>query len=127
VICREPEHEEAAFRKFRERQMARYRKMIGANLGDWYGAFIDRRLVADLGIFCREGLGRYQTVQTHPDFRRRGIAGMMVFEAALQAKEKFNLHTLVIIAEEDSAPGRLYQSLGFDPVERQVGLEWWMA
>lgn len=125
VICRDPEHEEATYRTFRERQMARYRKMMEANLGDWYGAFIDRRLVADLGIFYREGLGRYQTVQTHPDFRRRGIAGKMVFEAARQAKEKFNLHTLVIIAEGESAAAKLYRSVGFNHVEQQVGLEWW--
>jgi hypothetical protein len=29
------------------------------------------------------------------------------------------------VADRDSAPARLYASLGFEPTEQQVGLEWW--
>jgi GNAT superfamily N-acetyltransferase len=125
VICREPEFDEVEYRAYRRLQMARCRRMVAANLGDWYGAFIDDRLVADLGIFHGDGIGRYQMVQTHPDFRGQGIAGTMVYEAARQALAKHDLQTLVIVADESSAPARLYQSVGFKPLEIELGLEWW--
>jgi GNAT superfamily N-acetyltransferase len=125
VACREPEFEEGEYRAYKKQQMARYRKMVASDLGDWYGAFIDRRLVADLGLFHHEGVGRYQAVETHPDFRRRGIAGTLVYIAGCQAKADYNLHTLVIVAEQASSPARLYESLGFQLTEKQIGLERW--
>jgi GNAT superfamily N-acetyltransferase len=126
VISRDEGHEENAYRTFRIFMMERYRRMEQAGLGHWYGAFLDDRLVADLGVFHDgRGLGRYQSVETHPDFRKRGIAGRMVYEAGRQAMSEYGLDTLVIIAEADSSPSRLYESAGFKPVERNVGLLWW--
>jgi GNAT superfamily N-acetyltransferase len=125
VLCREPEHEEAGYREFRHRAMDRYRRMGEAGLGHWYGAFLGDRLVADLGVFHDgRGLGRYQSVETHPDFRRQGIAGTLIYEAGRQAIARHDLHTLVIIAEEDASPARLYQSLGFVPTEKSIGVLW---
>jgi GNAT superfamily N-acetyltransferase len=125
VVCREPEFGESEYRTFRSRQMNRYRKMAESGLGDWFGAFIDQRLVADLGIFHKGGLGRFQSVQTHPDFRRRGIAGTLIARAGRQAMVAYGLHTLVIVTDPDSGPERLYASLGFRQTEEQVGLERW--
>jgi len=125
VACRDPEFEEGEYREFQKRQMERYRKMTASGLGDWFGAFIEQKLVADLGLYHHEGIGRFQSVETHPGFRRRGIAGTMIVEASRQAKEKYSLHTLVIVADQDSSPARLYTSLGFELTEKQVGLEWW--
>jgi len=125
VVCREPEFTEREYRIFRQREMDRYRVMAASGRGDWYGAFADQQLVADLGLFHQEGTGRYQSVETHPDFRRRGIAGTLVFESARQAQTKYGIHTLVIVAEGASSAARLYGSLGFQQTEKQVGLEWW--
>jgi len=125
VVCREPEFEETEYRVFRQRQMNRYRAMVEFGLGDWFGAFAEKRLVADLGIFHDEGIGRFQSVQTHPDFRRRGIAGTLIVAAGRQAMAGHNLNSLVIVAEEASSPSRLYESLGFQSIEKQLGLEWW--
>jgi GNAT superfamily N-acetyltransferase len=125
VICREPEFDEVGFRAFRRGQMKRYRKMAATGLGEWYGAFVGKRLVADAGVFLNGRLGRFQSVQTHPDFRRRGIGGTLVFESGRQALTKHNLQTLVIVADETSGPTRLYETIGFEQVEEQVGLEWW--
>jgi len=124
VGCREPEFDESEYREFQKKQMARYRTMTTSGHGDWYGAFIEQKLVADLGLYHHEGVGRFQSVETNPDFRRRGIAGKMIVEASRQAREKYNLHTLVIVADQDSDPARLYTSLGFELTEKQVGLEW---
>lgn len=125
VACREPEFEEGEYLQFQRQQMARYRRLAASGHGDWYGAFIGRRLVADLGLFNREGVGRYQSVVTHPAFRRRGIAGTLVCEAGRQALARYGLQALVIVADQDSSPARLYASLGFAPAEQQLGLEWW--
>ncbi len=125
VLTREPEFTESGYRIFRERAMDRYRRMAARGLGDWFGAFLAGKLVADLGIFHSGAVGRYQSVQTHPDFRRRGCAGTLVFEASRYAMEHYGLDTLVIVAETDSAAGRLYQSLGFAATEYQTGLEKW--
>jgi predicted GNAT family acetyltransferase len=105
--------------------MARYRAMAAAGLGAWFGAFIGGQLVADSGVFHHQELGRFQEVETHPDYRRRGIGGTMVYAAARYALAHFGIQTLVIVADRDSAPARLYASLGFEPTEQQVGLEWW--
>jgi ribosomal protein S18 acetylase RimI-like enzyme len=125
VVCREPGFEEDAYRELQKQQMARYRKMVASGHGDWYEAFIGGQLVADLGLFHYEGVGRFQSVETHPDFRRRGIAGTLIFRAGRQAKADYDLHTLVIVAEQASSAARLYESLGFRLTEKQVGLERW--
>lgn len=122
VICREPRFSESAYRIFRQRQVKRYRAMVAHGLGAWFGAFSGSRLVADLGIFCDGELGRYQAVQTHPEFRRRGIAGALVYKAAFYALDHFNLETLVIVAEADSPAEHLYRSLGFQITEDQIGI-----
>jgi GNAT superfamily N-acetyltransferase len=122
VICREPMFAEAGYRIFRQRQMQRYHGMVSQGLGAWFGAFSGDQLVADLGIFCDRELGRYQSVQTHPDFRRRGIAGALVYYAANYALKNFNIETLVILAEADSPADRLYQSIGFQFTEYAMGI-----
>ncbi|HSB89942.1 MAG TPA: GNAT family N-acetyltransferase [Anaerolineales bacterium] len=125
ILSREGGHGDAVYRTFRQRQIARYQAMIGAGWGHWYGAFLDDLLVADLGIFHRDGIGRFQSVATHPDFRRKGIAGTLVYEAADRALAETALVSLILVAEADSAPERLYRSIGFEPLEMQVGLERW--
>jgi ribosomal protein S18 acetylase RimI-like enzyme len=125
VICREPDFEENGYREFLKRKMERYRKMSAAGLGNWFGAFIDQQMVADLGLFHDGSLGRYQSVETHPDFRSQGIAGTLVYQAGCMAKAEYDLYTLVIVADQDSSAARLYQALGFQLTEKQVGMERW--
>lgn len=125
VACREPEFAEAEYREFRQRDMERYRSMSESGLGQWYGAFVEGQLVADLGIFYSGTVGRYQVVETHPNYRRRGIGGALLFEAGRLSIEDRNLDKLLIVAEEGAAAARLYGTLGFRKVETQLGLEKW--
>lgn len=125
IRCRPEEHEESAYRLFKERQMARYREMSAAGRGQWYGGFLEGRLVADLGIYRAGNVARFQSVETHPDYRRRGVGGTLVFEAARDALHRMGVSTLVMVAEERSPAARLYQTIGFQPAEIQVGLAKW--
>jgi GNAT superfamily N-acetyltransferase len=123
VLCREPQFSARSYRRFRRAQMARYKAMAAKGLGAWYGAFRGDDLVADLGIIANAGLGRYQSVQTHPEFRRKGIGGELVYSAGVHAQTRFGIQTLVIVAEADSPAEGLYRSIGFHFREHQLGLE----
>jgi GNAT superfamily N-acetyltransferase len=125
VLCREEIHGEAAYRMYRQRAMDRYRRMEQAGWGHWYGAFQDGDLVGDLGIFHHDGLARYQSVETHPALRRRGVAGTLVYEAGRAALSSSGVTALTLVADADSPAERLYRSVGFEPVEYQMGLERW--
>lgn len=123
VATREPGFTEAPYREFALGRIPRYRAMTAAGLGLWWGAFIGQQLVADLGLFSAGDLARYQSVQTLPEFQKRGIAGTLIHAAARHAIETRGVKTLVIVSEADTPAQRLYKSLGFEPVEYQVGLE----
>ena len=129
IACRDAQFEREAHRVYLSRKLADYRAMSRAGLGDWHGAFLEGRLVAGLGLFfdanAADGaVGRFQSVETHPDFRRRGLCGRLVYEVARGALEE-GVNTLVMIADEDYHAAKIYESVGFRPAERQVALEWW--
>jgi ribosomal protein S18 acetylase RimI-like enzyme len=113
-----PENVEAMFVA---RQIAASQKLVADGDGEWLGAFDHGRLVAALGIVS-DGLGtaRYQAVETHPNYRRRGLAGRLVYDAATLAADRFDAHQLVIVADPEDHARRLYESLGFVTIERQV-------
>ncbi len=125
VTCRPSGFGLAEYEAFKRAQMARYRRMTRAGLGAWFGAFLGERLVADLGVFTSGDLARFQQVETHPDFRRRGICGTLVYQASRYALEQLAVGTLVMLADENYHAARIYESIGFQPRERQAQLDWW--
>ncbi|MCP4142419.1 MAG: GNAT family N-acetyltransferase [Chloroflexi bacterium] len=124
VLCREPVHELKSYKVFKTKQMLRYRKMSEAGLGFWFGAFLDNKLVADLGVFTDKEIGRFQQVGTHPDYRRRGICGTLVYKVSQYAFKNMNVETLVMAADEEYHAAKIYESVGFQPREHQVGIDW---
>lgn len=130
VACCEPEDAAEGYRTFKRRQMARWQAMTEAGLGEWFGAFVkdgivENRIVGDLGVFVENGVGRFQSVGTHPDFRRLGICGTLVYEAARYAFEGMGAKTLVMVADDDYHAAKIYEAVGFKPTEHQIGLTWW--
>lgn len=118
VACRDPIFSFESYREFRQRQTVLYRQMIARNYGQWFGAFLEDKLVADLGVFHADGVARYQSVSTHPDHRCQGICGRLVHDAGQHALQNFpGVHTLVMVAESDRQAARVYQSCGFHPHE----------
>ena len=79
----------------------------------------DGRLVATTTVVCYEKrLAWIGMVLTHPDYKRRGYARMLVTRAIEIAHER-DVHTIKLDATDQGRP--LYESLGFtdeQPVER---------
>jgi ribosomal protein S18 acetylase RimI-like enzyme len=126
VLSRDEGHSEESYRSYARDQARNRREMIAEGAGAWLAARVDDRYVADLGVFVFEGgLGRYQSVGTHPDYRRRGLCGRLVHDAGVLAFEQFGARELVMVADAEYHAARIYESCGFTPVERAIGIcEW---
>jgi GNAT superfamily N-acetyltransferase len=108
---------------FLHARVAAERALTEAGHGWWFGAFADGDLVAQLGLVTDgSGLARYQNVETHPDFRRRGLAGTLVWRAGQHALRS-GARTLVVIADPGAGAIRVYRSVGFTQVQTQLGFE----
>ncbi|MGZ6441028.1 MAG: GNAT family N-acetyltransferase [Pseudobdellovibrionaceae bacterium] len=117
-----PRHE---WEKFYRSQSVRYKSMSQAGLGNWYGGYFDGKLVAGLGIFHRDGIGRFQIVCTDPDHRRQGLCGTLVYKSALHAFEKMGVKELVMCADPDYYAIKIYESVGFKQQQLEYGVYWW--
>jgi GNAT superfamily N-acetyltransferase len=103
-------------------RVAARRLLTGTGRGAWFGAFAGSQLVAQLGIAAAgAGLARYQDVETHPDHRRQGLAGTLVYQAGQFARTALAARTLVICADPDGPAIGLYRSVGFAGSETSVG------
>jgi ribosomal protein S18 acetylase RimI-like enzyme len=119
---REPDDE--GFYKFLERQASEYQRMIEAGLGQWFGAYVDGQLAASLGLFVWNGLGRFQSVDTHPNFRRRGLAGTLVYYASQKGFSEMGAETLVMCADPDYVAVKIYELVGFKITEYEMAIQW---
>lgn len=116
----EPSKEHTAFLTAK---LAEERRLCEAGDTTWFGAFVDGEMRAGLGVVLDgRGLARYQNVETHPAFRRRGLASSLVHFAGVEAMAR-GARTLVIVADPDAEAIRIYRSLGFTETERQVRLQ----
>lgn len=118
------ETEDDEHRAFVERQLAESRAICERGEGGWFGAFADGRLVATLGLIrALPDTGRYQAVETLQTYRRRGLAGRLLYEASRWGVDMLGLNRFVICADPVYHALRLYQSLGFTVTEQQVQLQ----
>lgn len=125
IASKEADYRAEEYRAFKERQMVRYRAMSDQGLGHWFGAFLNGKLVADLGIYRDGTLGRFQSVETHPEFRRQGICGSLVHQSAQYAFDKMGLTDLVMVADENYHAAKIYESVGFVPSAKEYSAFWW--
>ena len=101
-------------------RVAAKRALAEAAHGAWFGAFLDGTLVSQLGLVTgKSGLARYQSVETHPAARRRGLAGTLVWQAGATALDG-DASTLVMVADPEDAAIRVYRSVGFTVTEPQL-------
>ena len=106
------------------RKAAHDRALCEAGHGTWWGAFVGDDLATVMGLVEVDGeLGRYQSVETHPDFRSRGLAGTLVHRVGAYGLEERGLRTLVMVADPDYLAIRIYRSVGFEGTETQTQLQ----
>ncbi len=127
TLCADPKFFNDYYREFKRRLMAEYRRMSEDGRGFWFGAFIDNNLVGDLGIFYKNNVARYQNVGTHPEHRRKGICGTLVYRTGLIALEEFCVQHLVMEADPEYHAARIYESVGFKRIETNHSLSWWKS
>ena len=70
-----------------------------------------------------DGLARFQSVETHPDFRGRGLAGTLVHRVSGYGFGELGARTLVMVADPDYLAVRIYRSVGFADTEVQTQLQ----
>ena len=123
VASRDDFLEEQAYREFIGRRLEDLRVIFRAGRGAWYVAMYPDHdeVVAACGIVVTGGRGRFQAVDTAAAHRRRGISSRLVVEAARHAAKRGVEH-FVIAAEPDYHALGLYESLGFQRVERVAGV-----
>jgi GNAT superfamily N-acetyltransferase len=105
----------ANYRSFIRQKFDTHRQRVALGLGHWYGAFDVDELVSDMGLFAENSVARYQSVETHAQYRGRGIASSLIQFAAQDMAQRHNIETFVIVAEAASNAQRLYQKCGFVP------------
>ncbi|HTA37832.1 MAG TPA: GNAT family N-acetyltransferase [Candidatus Acidoferrales bacterium] len=94
----------ATLRALAERGRGFYRALTDA----------DGRVVASLGAFHADGVGRYANVVTAPAYRRRGCAAYLIASALRDLHKRVD--DVVLVADTGSDAERLYRSLGFVPI-----------
>ena len=119
-----PQTSEERFMTFARQKNAQERRLVEAGRGGRFGAFVEGRLVSTAGIFVTEdGVARFQSVETHPDHRRKGLAAAAVHAAGRHGLDQLGVRTLVIVADTDGEAIGIYRRLGFQDSERQLMLE----
>lgn len=124
VRCHDGPEGTAAFRAHATAQVQTRRTMVEAGHGRWFGAFHDGALVCQMGLFAGgPGLARFQSVETHPEHRRRGLAGSLVHHVSTYGFDVLAARTLVMVADPGYHAIDLYRSLGFAASEVQLQAE----
>lgn len=125
TLTRDAKFDYAGYKEFKLKQSLAYQKLIAKNRGARFGAFLNTKLVADLGIYFEDSLARYQSVVTHPDHRGIGICGTLVYESGKYALENWPVTKLAMEADPDYHAAGIYESVGFSPVENSYSLYWY--
>lgn len=92
--------------------------LVADGHGKWFGAFVDGRLVTQMGLVrAGGGLARFQSVETHPVFRGRGLAGTLLHHVSGYGFAELGAETLVMVADPTYPAIRIYEAVGFTASE----------
>ena len=119
-----PQTPEDRFMAYARQKNAQERRLVDAGRGRRFGAYVDGQLASTAGIFVTEdGVARFQSVETHPEHRRQGLAAAVVHAAGQHALDQLGARTLVIVADTDGEAIGIYRRLGLADAERQLMME----
>ena len=111
-------------REFVTRRANSNRALVAAGHGRWFGAFLGDALVTQMGLVAAApGLARFQSVETHPKHRGRGLAGTLAHRVSTYGLGELQVKTLVIVADPDYLAIRIYRAIGFRNSEVQLQAE----
>lgn len=108
------EHDPQSYARFAQARAHTRRALSDQGAGAFFGAFSGDLLVADLGIVRCGTTARYQSVGTHAQHRRRGLATHLLGVAA-RWSANHGCERWVIVTEATNPAGRVYRSVGFEP------------
>ena len=103
--------------KFTEKKFFTYKKIVSSNKGTWLGAYDSGKLIGDLGIFLTGAFGRFQNIETHPDYRGKNICRSLIYKAFHWIKNRNSKAIIVVESEANSLPLKIYKKLGFSEKE----------
>lgn len=113
-----------AYREFAIAKVATIRGLVEGGHGAWFGAFEDGRLLSGMGVFRADaGLARFQSVETRPEARGRGLAGTLLHHVSEYGFATLGATTLVIVADPEYHAIGVYRSVGFKETEAQLQAE----
>ncbi len=119
--CHGDGEEPTTYERFVRARAASFRRTVEQGHGGWFGAFLDDRLVAQLGLFAAgSGLARFQAVETDPAVRRQGLAGGLVYDVSRYGFGALRASTLVMVADPEYVAIQLYRAVGFVDSETQL-------
>jgi ribosomal protein S18 acetylase RimI-like enzyme len=122
IACHEGYEERDS--EFLVRRTASNRALVADGRGSWFGAFLDGKLVSQMGLVAAGAeVARFQSVETHPDARRRGLAGTLVHVVSRYGLDELRARTLVMVADPEYAAIRIYRSVGFTVGETDLSAE----
>jgi hypothetical protein len=101
-----------------------FKTVVKENKGQRYGAFLDGEMVAELGVYWKGDLVRFNNVGTHPEHRRLGACSTLVYKVSQLLLKEDSSRTLVMEADEDYHAAAIYESVGFKPTQKLVAFEW---
>lgn len=124
ILVSEGEKASPEFIAFKQQVFQTYRKISDNGSGAWWGAFAQGRLVGDLGLFFDDQfeVGRFQSVETHPDFRRQGVCSYLLKSVIEKTRASGRKSELVICAKKGSTAAAIYTGGGFRPHTNQFGV-----
>ncbi len=129
LTCRDDSQDDDEHLTYLEARKGTQRAMCATGSAAWFGAFVEGRLVSQLGIVAAgphldgERSARYQHVETDPQFRRLGLAAALLREAGDHAVATLGVDQLVIVADPGYHAIDLYRRLGFVDRQTQVQLQ----
>ncbi len=115
----------ADYKLFKDRLFKRYEQLVTEGKGQWFGLWEGGKLISHCGAFWENGVARFQCVETHQEFRRRGHCHKLTSAALSYLFCVRNIDEAIIVAAKDSVASRIYERCGFVKTGVQRGV--WLA
>lgn len=134
IATRSAEFDADSYRPYAQRSVERWRALVRAGQGGWFGAFVPGadaapQLAAALGLYAErepeagERIARFQAVMTDARYRRRGLCRALIGLAMRHVRAAQKADRFVIVAAAGEMPEQLYASVGFAAAGMQRGVQ----